>query len=58
LDENATPKIRFFVQELELCTGTLKDILRGFREKNENPSEAFKEAIVIQILDALNSLHS
>jgi len=51
------PKRRFFVQELELCQGTLRDILRDFREKNENPSEAFKEAIAIQILDALNSLH-
>jgi len=49
---------RFLVQEMELCSGSLKSLLREFREKKENPSDTLKEILAIQMLDALNFLHS
>jgi len=43
---------------MELHSASLKDLLREFREKTENPSDTFKEILAIQMLDALNFLHS
>ena len=56
-DSNNARKV-YFVQEMEMCEGSLHDIIQRHSEKNKDPpSEAFKELLAIQMLDTVNLLH-
>jgi len=43
---------------MEMCQESLHDTIQRYSEKNnDTPSEAFKEVLAIQMLDAVNMLH-
>ena len=48
----------YFFQEMELCEGNLNDILDNQRKKAPAFEETVKFHLAIQMLDAVNSLHS
>ena len=54
---NTAQKV-YFVQEMEMCQGSLHDTIQHYSEKNKDPpSETFKELLAIQMIDAVNLLH-
>ena len=56
-DSNNAQKV-YFVQEMEMCEGSLHDTIQHYSEKNKDPpTEEFKELLAIQMFDAVNLLH-
>jgi len=42
---------------MEMCQENLHDTFQHYSENKDSPSEAFKELLAIQMLDAVNLLH-